>query len=155
MGGGRKKEPVDLILAKGNKPGLTQAEIKKRRQHENKIKGETNNIQAPDYLPKSLVEKFDNLASQLLAMGLMDNLDCDSLARYISSEYNYQRIMKKINRTGIDNDDYYGYTLLAEKYFKMARQSASDMGLSISSRLKLAIPDIEEKEENKFSRFAK
>lgn len=155
MGGGRKKEPVNLILAKGNKPGLTKDEIESRRKHESRIKGETDNIQAPDYLPKELVEKFNDLARQLLQMNLMDNLDCDSLARYVVSEYNYQRLMKKINRTGIDNPDYYNFTLLSEKYFKMARQSASDMGLSISSRLKLAIPEVEEKEINKFSKFAK
>ena len=155
MSGGRKKEPVNLILAKGNKPGLTKDEIKARRKAEERIKVSSDNIQAPDYLPKKLVGKFDDLASQLIEIDLMDNLDTDSLARYVISEHNYQRVMKKINRTGIDNPDFYDLTLLSEKYFKMARQSASDMGLSISSRLKLAIPQVEEKEENKFAKFAK
>lgn len=152
---GRKIQPVDLILAKGNKSRLSKEEIARRRKAEEKIKVSSDNIKAPDYLPKELVEKFDDLASQLIDIDLMDNLDTDSLARYVISEHNYQRVMKKVNRTGIDNPDFYDLTLLSEKYFKMARQSASDMGLSISSRLKLAIPHVEEKEENKFAKFAK
>ena len=155
MSKGRKKQPVNLILAKGNKSRLTKDEIKARREAEEKIKIDNDKIQAPDYLPKELVEKFDYLAGQLQNIDLMDNLDCDSLARYISSEHNYQRIMKRINRTGIENEKYYQLTLLAEKYFKMARQSASDMGLNITSRLKLTIPESDDKPENKFARFAK
>ncbi len=155
MSKGRKKQPVNLILAKGNKPGLTQDEIKARRKAEERVKAGTDKIETPDYLPKNLCKKFDDLASQLVDMDLMDNLDTDSLARYVVSEYNYQRVMKKINRLGVDNPDFYGMTLLSEKYFKMARQSASDMGLSITSRLKLAVPETEDKEENKFLKFAK
>lgn len=155
MRSGRNLQPVDLILAKGNKSRLSKKEIEKRRKAEERVKGRTDNIQAPDYLPKNLCKKFDDLSGQLVEMDLMDNLDADSLARYVISEYNYQRVMKKVNRLGVDNPDFYDMTLLAEKYFKMARQSASDMGLSITSRLKLAIPKVEEKEENKFMKFAK
>lgn len=155
MSKGRKKQPVDLILAKGNKPGLTKDEIKARREAEESVKVGTDKIKAPDYLPKKLCKKFDDLAQQLIEIDLMDNLDTDSLARYVVSEYNYQRVMKKLNRLGVDNPEFYEMTLLSEKYFKMARQSASDMGLSITSRLKLAVPKTEEKEENKFMKFAK
>ena len=86
----------------------------------------------------------------------MSNLDCEALARFIVSEYNYQKVTKKLLKTGIENSKYYGLLLLQEKLFKMCRQSAGDLGLTISSRCKLVIPQAEEKlKENKFAKFEK
>lgn len=44
-----------------------------------------------------------------------------------------------------------------DRMFKQCRASANDLGLSISSRVKLVIPEINEhaKKENKFSKFEK
>ena len=47
---------------------------------------------------------------------------------------------------GVDNPDYPAMVRIQEKLFTMARQSANDLGLTISSRCKLVVPKKEEKE---------
>jgi P27 family predicted phage terminase small subunit len=147
----RPREPIDLIIAKGKK-NLTKAEIAERRAQE--IQAPNNNIQAPSYLPKTLVKEFDRIAAELIEIGIMSNLDSEALARFITSEYNYQKITKKILKFGPDNKEYYDTLLLQEKLFKMVRQSANDLGLTISSRCKLVVPKKQEEvPKNKFNKF--
>lgn len=147
----RPREPIDLIIAKGKK-NLTKKEIEERRAQE--VKAPSDNIEPPSYLPDNLKEEFNRIADELIEIGIMSNLDCEALARFVISEYNYQKVSKKLIKMGVSNPDYYNTVLLQEKMFKMCRQAASDLGLTISSRAKLVVPKKEEKPpENKFAKF--
>lgn len=147
----RPREPIDLIIAKGKK-NLTKKEIEERRAQE--VKAPSDNIEPPSYLPDNLKEEFNRIADELIEIGIMSNLDCEALARFVTSEYNYQKVSKKLLKMGVDNPKYYDTVLLQEKMFKMCRQAASDLGLTISSRAKLVVPKKEEKPpENKFAKF--
>lgn len=137
------RQPIDLLLAKGKK-NLTKKEIEERRKRE--IKAKSDNIEPPSYLPANLRKEFNRLADEMVDIGIMSNLDCEALARAIISEYNYQKVTKKLLKMGVDNPKYYDTVLLQEKLFKMVRQSANDLGLTISSRCKLVVPKKEEKE---------
>ncbi|WP_092921300.1 phage terminase small subunit P27 family [Romboutsia hominis] len=149
----RPKQPIALIQAKGKKH-LTKAEIEDRKSKE--VKANCDKVDPPSYLPKTLKKEFERIAEELKRIDIMSNLDCEALARYIVSEYNYQKVTKKLLKTGVDNDKYFNYLLMQDKLFKQSRQAASDLGLTISSRCKLVIPTkTEEKPVNKFSKFMK
>lgn len=48
------------------------------------------------------------------------------------------------------------YSKIHDRYFKQCRASASDLGLTISSRCKLVVPKTEEEPKpNKFNKFKK
>ncbi|NFM47897.1 phage terminase small subunit P27 family [Clostridium botulinum] len=140
----RPRQPIDLIVAKGKK-NLTKKEIEERKSSE--VKAPADKIKSPSYLPNNLKKEFKRIAGELIDIGIMSNLDCEALARFIVSEYNYQKITKKLLKTGIDNEKYLDLLLMQEKLFKMCRQSAGDLGLTISSRCKLVVPKKEDKKE--------
>ena len=131
---GRNREPVDLILAKGKSKHLNKEEIERRRNSE--IKAPADNVEPPTYLRKTQKDKFKNIANQLIDLNIISNLDCKKL----------QKIIVNGDITEIDN-----VSRLQDRYFKQCRMSASDLGLSITSRCKLVIPKPPEPKKNKFS----
>lgn len=150
---GRARQSIEVIQAKGKKH-LTKAEIEERKSQE--IRAPMDKIEPPSYLPEDLKKEFNRIADDLKKIKIMTNLDCESLARFVVSEYNYQKITRKLLKTGIDNEKYYDYLLMQEKVFKQSRQAASDLGLTISSRCKLVVPTTNKTEKkNKFSKFGK
>lgn len=147
----RPREPIDLIIAKGRKH-LTKNEIEERRAQE--IKAPSDNIEPPSYLPDNLKEEFNRIANELNEIGIMSNLDCEALARFIVAENQYQKVSQKILKMKTVGPNYIELVKIQEKLFRMSRQAASDLGLTISSRCKLVMPKKEEKEpENKFAKF--
>lgn len=135
------KKPLAIIMGKGNAAHLTKSEIEERKSSE--IKAPHDKVIAPTYLPKKLKDRFDEIASDLIDIGIMSNLDTDTLAKYVVSEFQYQTTTKKILRINIEDEKYMSLLIVQEKLFKMARMSAGDLGLTISSRCKLVIPKSE------------
>jgi len=146
------KQPVHLVKINGKKH-LTKNEINTRQEQE--VKAESDNIKPPDYLPDNLAKKFNEISQQLVDIGIMSNLDCDALARYIVSEYQFQKTAKKAMKMSPENPRYYNLLIMQDKLFKMARGAASDLGLTISSRCKLVVPKQEEAKETKFKKHIK
>lgn len=154
---GRKKQPLAVIQGKGKSNHLTKEEIEKRQKHEEKIRGSTDKIKAPSYLTAKQKREFEELAAELMALDIFSNLDVDVLARYLDSKYQYLQLvrdMKKIKPTEtiqlddgrkitVANDDYPKLLRAKNTLFTECRQAASDLGLTISSRLKLVIPQQE------------
>lgn len=151
-----QRQPIDLIIAKGKK-NLTKAEIEHRKNQE--IHASVDNIESPSYLKAAQKKKFREIADQLVEIKIMTDLDCDSLARYIISLDLYVKISKKIQTSIILEDPYMfdAYSKLQDRYFKQCRISAGDLGLTISSRCRLVVPqqNKEPPKENKFKRFAR
>lgn len=147
----RPRQPIDLLVHKGKK-NLTKAEIEERKATE--VKAKSDSIVPPSYLPSELVGDFNRLADELIDIGIMSNLDCETLARFLVSEYQWQMVTVKILEKNSIDEEYMELVKLQEKVFKMARASATDLGLTISSRCKLVVPKKEEnKKESKFSKF--
>lgn len=151
-----QRQPIELVIANGKK-NLTKAEIQARRDSE--IKPIMDDIVAPAYLTKRQRAEFDRIADQLQKLKIMGETDVDALGRYIIAKDLYIKISKQISKPAILNDP-----ILLDKYlknqdrlFKQCRSSANDLGLSISSRCKLVVPEIKEppKKENKFRKFEK
>jgi len=145
------KEPIDLLLAKGKKH-LTKKEIEERKARE--VKAPNDKVEAPSYLPENLKKEFNRIAGELVDIEIMSNLDVEALARFVVAEYQYQKVVKKAIKMSPENEKYYDMLLMQEKLFKMARQAAGDLGLTISSRCKLVVPTPgDDKPKNKFQKF--
>ena len=139
-----QRQPIELLLAKGKKH-LTKAEIEERQSKE--VKASNDNIKPPSYLNKKLIPHFNYIADQLTEIGIMTNLDCEVLARYVILENQFQQISTKLMSLDIDDEDYYKFCTLQDKIFKQVRQVGNDLGLSISSRCKLVVPTKQEEEK--------
>lgn len=154
MGGQRL--PLEVVQARGLK-NLTRAEIAERRERE--IKPITDNIIAPTYLTKKQKDEFDRIARQLQKLKILGETDCDALARYIVANDFYINAVKQMRKPEIKNDPikFGAWAKIQERYFKQCRSSANDLGLSISSRCKLVVPEAnkEAPKENKFKKFEK
>ncbi|MFJ5625437.1 phage terminase small subunit P27 family [Peribacillus loiseleuriae] len=161
---GRSKYPVSLLSYKGKKH-LTKKEIEERQSQE--VKAKTDNIKPPTYLPTKLKKEFKKIASELLDIGIMTNLDNDALARFLLAKKLYldvtDELMARTPVTIVENpktkekeefvNDVYSDLLInQDKLFKQCRQAASDLGLTISSRCKLVMPKTEEKEPSEFDK---
>lgn len=153
---GRNMEPVEVVLAKGKKH-LTKAEIEERRARE--IKPLDGEIIAPDYLTKKEKAQFYEIAEKLQRLKIMGETDVDALGRYITANGLYINAVKMLRKTEVKNnpDLLEAWSKIQERYFKQARASANDLGLTISSRCKLVVPDTEKEtpKENKFKCFEK
>lgn len=151
-----RRQPIELVIAKGNK-NLTKAEIQERRDRE--IKPITDNIIAPGYLTKKQKDEFYRIADQLKKLKIMGETDVDALARYITANDLYISAVKQLRRSNVKNNPelFDKWAKIQERYFKQCRSSANDLGLSISSRCRLVVPERKEppKKTNKFSKFEK
>lgn len=152
----RPRQPIALVQAKGAKH-LTKEEIARRQAEELDVPiPET--IKPPDYIadaPK-LVEEFNDIAEKLIALKIMTELDADCLARYILSKQNYLHYTALLNSAIRKNKVAEMATIqtMQDKAFKQVRAAASDLGLTISSRCRLVVPQAPEPKKNKFSRFS-
>lgn len=165
---GRPREPIDLIEAKGRKH-LTKAESEARRKAE--VKAPCDNVEPPAWLSKKEKDKFNEIAEQLLDIGIMSNLDCDVLARYVRSQTEYEKITRQLSRIKFTPDrkrmdsaeeqmaEQAGkYNYLQKIQVRLEKQcnaDARELGLTIASRCRLVMPKKEETPtENKFLRHA-
>lgn len=150
---GRKKEPIELIQAKGRKH-LTKEEIKNRMLTQ--IVAPSDNIIPPDWLEEELKEIFIEYAIQLKEVGIISNLDVGALERYVVAEHEYRKYSAQLLEMENINAKYIKIRELRSVALKEARALASDLGLTPSSRCKLVAPKAkEEKSKNKFEKFVK
>lgn len=164
----RPREPIALIEAKGKKH-LTKAERDARKKTE--ITAPCDNVTPPAWLSKKEKEKFDEIAKQLLDIGIMSNLDCDILARYVRSQTEYEKITRQLSKIKFTPDkksrvsaeeqiaeqtgNYNYLQKIQVRLEKQCNADARELGLTISSRCRLVMPKKEETlPENKFLKHA-
>jgi P27 family predicted phage terminase small subunit len=171
---GRAKQPIDFLVAKGNK-NLTKKEIKERKESE--VKAPSDKIKPPAYLSTKLKKEFKKIANELVQIGIMTNLDNDALARFLMAQKLYLDVTdnllkipsvievpkmvkneygEKVQDGIIDaaNPEFSEILINQDKLFKQCRAAASDLGLTISSRCRLVMPKKEEvKPVSKFAKF--
>jgi P27 family predicted phage terminase small subunit len=161
-----QRQPIELVVANGKKH-LTKKEIQERQDTE--VKPCTDNIAAPSYLTAAQKKQFDKIAGQLKKLGIMGETDCETLARYITSQSLYEQAVKDLRAihkerpkdAGVAEMAYWAEMLdrldkRVDRYFKQATTAASKLGLSITDRCKLVVPTKDEAPKaNKFSVFDK
>jgi P27 family predicted phage terminase small subunit len=148
--------PTGVVEARGNKH-FSKAELEERKNQE--IQPNTDNIIAPAYLTKKQKEDFYSISEQLEKLNIMGNTDVDALARYIVAKDFYINAVKQMRKPEVKSDPFSfdKWAKIQERYFKQCRASANDLGLSISSRCKLVVPQPKQDKpnENKFKKFKK
>lgn len=162
---GRNKQPLSVIQGKGRSNHITKEEAKKRLRQEERMRGPTENIEPPKYLTAAQKKEFNEIAKKLVNLGIFSELDVDNLARYLDSKYQYIQLIKElkkikptetVERNGkkvtFANEDYPKLQRTKKNLFDECRSAASDLGLTITSRLKLVIPEPKEKEKSEFER---
>ena len=92
--------------------------------------------------------------NMLLEINIISNLDCDALARYVAAEHEYEKLTKALISFESISNRYKEYQKMQSEWFKQARASANDLGLTVTSRCKLVVPktsnnESEESEEEK------
>lgn len=152
----RPRQPIALVQAKGAKH-LTKSEISKRTEEELNVPIPAK-VAPPDYLadaPK-LVEEFNEIADRLISLKIMTELDADGLARYLLAKQNYLQYTALLNSAIRKNKvaEMAAIQTMQDKAFKQVRAAASDLGLTISSRCRLVVPQAPAPKTNKFSRFS-
>lgn len=165
-----QRQPTHLVVAKGKKH-FSKEELADRLARE--VQPCTDGIEAPGYLTAKQKKQFDKIAGQLKKIKIMGETDVDALARYITAQDLYEDAVKELRRLkkerpkDPDEENYYIRMELwhksqdladkrQDRLFKQAQAAARDLGLTISSRCKLQVPEPAEEapKADKFSRFA-
>lgn len=92
---GKKREPINLILAKGKKH-VSRRVIEERRAQELKVP--FTDVEAPSYLTAKQKKVFDAYAEKLLALEIFTELDVDLLAQYCIAHELYLQYSDQIKK---------------------------------------------------------
>lgn len=153
MPGPRQK----LSVLEGNgRKHLSKSEKARRADQEVDLP-KPKTMRVPKWLPQDCRKEFRALAKELLAADMgAAQLDRDTLGRYVVAQAQYAQACKMA-----------GDALTAEKFalaekwtkiqdtcFKQARACANDMGMTITSRCRLVLPEgAKKKEKNPFEQM--
>lgn len=136
------RQPTDVVKANGKKH-LSKTEEAARRAGEVQVP-KPKTAKVPKWLPTTLAKDYRKLCKQLLACGLYTDLDADTLGRYLVAQHQYliatDETEKALARRDQEAADSWGR--IQERYFKQARNCANDMGLTVTSRCRLVVPNL-------------
>lgn len=149
----RPKKPIDLMEAQRRVHRSSEEKAVRKSQE---ISAPADQIRPPSYLDKKQCAEFVQLAAQLTALGIMSNLDCDTLARYLTARDNYVKFSGIVNEISAAVENILlidKATAVQDRAFKQSRAAAADLGLTVSARCKLVVPQKEEKKDTNADLF--
>ena len=114
-------------------------------------------MRVPKWLPEYLKADFRALAKELLAADMgAAQLDRDTLGRYVVAQHQFTAVCKLV-QDALDQEDVdqvNKWTKAQKSYFEQARACANDLGMTITSRCRLVLPEgARPKEPNPFERM--
>ena len=135
---------------------LSRAEETRRRAVEVQVE-QAKTAKPPKWLPPELKAEFRALGKRLIAAGLYTELDADMLGRYLVAQRQYAAAALETGAAldARDQENADGWGKIQERCFKQARNCANDMGLTVTSRCRLVVPESGQKteENNPFLRL--
>ena len=136
-----KRQPTDIVKANGRKH-LSQAEEDARRDREVHVPSPEQAV-PPRWLGKKFHKEFREIGEILRTAGLYTELDRDVLGQFLVARERWVRADKLASAAIRKKDEKLAreWTGVQGSYFKQCRQCAEAMGLSISSRCRLVVPD--------------
>lgn len=137
-----KRQPTDLVVMKGAKH-LTKAEADARRDQEVRVPP-PERVTPPKWLDKKFHVEFLEISEILRDSGLYAELDRDVLAQYFVARDRWQRADKLASAAIREKNEKLAreWTGVQGAYFKQSRQCAEAMGLSVTARCRLVIPEV-------------
>ena len=153
MPGPRQK----LSVLEGNgRKHLSKSE-KARRDDQEVNLPKPKTMRLPKWLPEEHRKEFRTLAKELLAADMgAAQLDRDTLGRYVVAQAQYAQACKMAGDALAAKNAALAekWTKLQDTCFKQARACANDMGMTITSRCRLVLPEgAKKKEKNPFEQM--
>lgn len=161
----RPRQSTEVLRANGRKH-LSQSEEAQRRAGEVSVPP-AQKIVAPKWMGrgfdeatvKSLQSEFRKLGKKLLEVGLFTELDGDTLAHYLVARHQWElatvEVESRLAASIKNSKELSAWTLIQDRFFSSARKSANEMGLTLTSRCRLVIPEglrRESEEEDEFTK---
>lgn len=143
-----KRQPTDVVIANGRKH-LSRAEEAERRAGEVKV-SPAKTAKPPKWLQETLKKDFRALGKRLIAAGLYTELDADTLGRYLVAQHQWELATREAEKAleDLDPEEADDWGKIQDRYFKQARNCANDMGLTITSRCRLVVPERRQETED-------
>lgn len=145
-----------ISMQKGH---INKADRIEREEGEKKIKAAADKMTAPDWLTPEGVEEFNRVVEEAHKINFLDNLDLSVLAVYADNYARYIKAAEHLNAGGLVNVTDSGYAT-PSPYMSVLNQCAkniftcsSKLGLAITDRLKLIVPQTKGKPKNKYEKF--
>lgn len=156
-----KRQPTDIVKANGRKH-LSQAEEDARRDREIHVPSPEQAV-PPRWLGRKFHQEFREIGEILRTTGLYTELDRDVLGQFLVARDRWVRADKLASAAIRSKNEKLAreWTGVQGTYFKQCRQCAEAMGLSITSRCRLVVPEVmvnaarTEGEEDDFTRRLK
>lgn len=143
-----RRQPTDVVIANGRKH-LSRAEEAQRRAGEVKVPT-AKAAKPPKWLPEELRKEFRAVGKRLIAAGIYTELDADTLGRYLVAQSQWliatAETQKALAQREQEEADAWGR--IQERHFKQARNCANDLGLTVTSRCRLVVPDAGQQTED-------
>lgn len=143
-----KRQPTDVVIANGRKH-LSKAEEAERRASEVKV-SPAKTAKPPKWLPEGLRKDFRAVGKRLIAAGLYTDLDADTLARYLIAQSEYLMATSHVHKAYQERDpeEVEDWSRIQDRHFKQARNCANDLGLTVTSRCRLVVPESRQETED-------
>lgn len=150
MPGPRQK--LSVLEANGRKH-LSKAEKAERAAREVELPKPAK-MKVPRWLPEHLKADFRALAKELLAADMgAAQLDRDTVGRYLVAQHQFTAACRMV-QDALDQEDpdlVNAWSRAQKTYFEQARACANDLGMTITSRCRLVVPEgAQKQEENPF-----
>jgi len=135
------RQSTDLLKANGRKH-LSRTEEAERRSREVRVEP-PKTAKPPKWLPEELKKDFRALGKRLIAAGLYTDLDADTLGRYLAAQHQWAIAAEQAEAALQERDQEAAedWSRIQERYFKQARGCANDIGLTVTSRCRLVVPE--------------
>lgn len=146
---GRRKEPAKVIRMKGNSH-LSKAYLEEREESE--VNVNPKELIIPDGLNEEQSRLYFETYNYLAEYNLVTHLETGLLTRYVKAKYEYDKLSVMIEGISIDND-YFKALTARLKISDELRKCENDLGLNMFSRMKMAVPKPEVKEETAAERL--
>ncbi len=145
--------PAAVVEARGNKH-LTKAEAAQRRAGEVVNPEPVKRLAPPKWLPESQRPEFNRVSRELISLmpTMVSRLDGDTIAAYCMARQEWLHATSAANKAlaAGNLEEAQGWSLVQDRYFKMARACAADLGATISSRCRLVVPQKADQAPNPF-----
>lgn len=146
------RQTLAVLEANGRKH-LSKKERAERAAGEVRA-GPIKRLLAPDWLAPTLRPTFQRIAKGLLELmpGLISRLDGDTIARYCAAQEAWQQASDQVDQALAMGrlDDAKDWSAIQDRYFKQCRACANDLGMTITSRCRMVVPEKPKPEENPF-----
>ena len=142
------RQPTDVVIANGRKH-LSRAEEAERRAGEVKV-SPAKTAKPPKWLPEGLRKDFRAVGKRLIASGLYTELDADTLGRYLIAQSEYLMATSHVHKAYQERDpeEVEDWSRIQDRHFKQARNCANDLGLTVTSRCRLVVPERRQETED-------